>query len=207
MTPGSTSPERVPITRPSIGVSPIDVSIGRPPTIADADAPLPRCSTIWFSDSSGASEELGRLLADVLVRRAVEPVAANVPLRGHVSVDGVGRGGGGQVVEERRVEHRDVRHVRQHLAGDLDAEDRGRIVQRRQRRQLCQRARSTRRRRSSAGTGRGRRAPRGGRRRPDPSASRSSPPRRAASNAARSAASWSVDRPSSPMRSTIPSAS
>ena len=46
MTPGSTSPDRVPITRPSIGVSPIDVSCGRPPTIADADAPLPRCSTI-----------------------------------------------------------------------------------------------------------------------------------------------------------------
>ena len=53
MTPGSTSPERVPITRPSMGVSPIDVSTGRPPTIADADAPLPRCSTIWLSVSSG----------------------------------------------------------------------------------------------------------------------------------------------------------
>ena len=54
MTPGSMSPERVPITRPSIGVRPIDVSTGSPPTIADAEAPLPRCSTIWFSDSSGA---------------------------------------------------------------------------------------------------------------------------------------------------------
>ena len=53
MTPGSMSPERVPITRPSIGVKPIDVSTGRPPTIADADAPLPRCSTIWLSDASG----------------------------------------------------------------------------------------------------------------------------------------------------------
>ena len=78
-TPGSMSPERVPITRPSIGVSPIEVSNGRPPTIADADAPLPRCSTIWLSDSSGALQELRRLLADVLVRRAVEAVAANVP--------------------------------------------------------------------------------------------------------------------------------
>ena len=54
-TPASMSPERVPITRPSNGVSPIEVSNGRPPTIADADAPLPRCSTIWLSDSSGAS--------------------------------------------------------------------------------------------------------------------------------------------------------
>ena len=51
--PGSTSPERVPITSPSIGVSPIDVSTGRPPTMADADAPLPRCSTIWRSDAAG----------------------------------------------------------------------------------------------------------------------------------------------------------
>ena len=30
MTPGSMSPERVPITRPSIGVRPIDVSTGLP---------------------------------------------------------------------------------------------------------------------------------------------------------------------------------
>ncbi len=49
------SPERVPITRPSIGVNPIEVSTGRPPTIADADAPLPRCSTIWLSLASGTS--------------------------------------------------------------------------------------------------------------------------------------------------------
>ena len=55
ITPGSMSPERVPITRPSIGVNPIDVSTGRPPTIADADAPLPKCSTIWLSEPSGTS--------------------------------------------------------------------------------------------------------------------------------------------------------
>ncbi len=55
ITPASMSPDRVPMTKPSIGVIPIEVSTGRPPTIADADAPLPRCSTIWLSDSSGAS--------------------------------------------------------------------------------------------------------------------------------------------------------
>ena len=47
----ATSPERVPITRPSIGVMPIEVSTARPAAIADAEAPLPRCNTIWFSDS------------------------------------------------------------------------------------------------------------------------------------------------------------
>ena len=55
MMPGSMSPDRVPITRPSIGVRPIDVSTGLPPAIADAEAPLPRCSTIWLSESSGLS--------------------------------------------------------------------------------------------------------------------------------------------------------
>ena len=46
MTPASRSPARVPITRPSIGVMPIEVSTGRPPAMAEAEAPLPRCSTI-----------------------------------------------------------------------------------------------------------------------------------------------------------------
>ncbi|COZ43969.1 Uncharacterised protein [Mycobacterium tuberculosis] len=46
MTPGSRSPLRVPITKPSSGVRPIDVSTGRPRAIAEAEAPLPRCSTI-----------------------------------------------------------------------------------------------------------------------------------------------------------------
>jgi hypothetical protein len=45
-TAGSRSPERVPITRPSSGVRPIDVSTDSPPRTAVADAPLPRCSTI-----------------------------------------------------------------------------------------------------------------------------------------------------------------
>ncbi|SHX39986.1 Uncharacterised protein [Mycobacteroides abscessus subsp. abscessus] len=46
--PASISPVRVPITNPSSGVRPIEVSTARPRRIADADAPLPRCSTIWL---------------------------------------------------------------------------------------------------------------------------------------------------------------
>ena len=45
-TAGSMSPERVPMTSPSSGVSPIDVSTERPPSIAVTDAPLPRWNTI-----------------------------------------------------------------------------------------------------------------------------------------------------------------
>ena len=39
---GSRSPLRVPITRPSSGVKPIEVSTERPPRIAAAEQPLPR---------------------------------------------------------------------------------------------------------------------------------------------------------------------
>ena len=51
MTAGSMSPERVPITSPSKGVSPMEVSTHFPPRTAEADAPLPRCSTITFTSS------------------------------------------------------------------------------------------------------------------------------------------------------------
>ena len=60
-----------------------------------------------------AHEELRCPQADVLVRRAVKAVAANVPLRGDIPIDGVRRGRGRQVVEERGVEDRDVRQIRQ----------------------------------------------------------------------------------------------
>ena len=50
-TAGSMSPLRVPMTSPSSGVSPIDVSTARPPATAEAEAPLPRCRTIWRSPS------------------------------------------------------------------------------------------------------------------------------------------------------------
>ena len=49
------------------------------------------------------------------MRGAVESVTPDVPLRGDLAVDGVGRRGGRQVVEERGVEHRDVRQVGQRV--------------------------------------------------------------------------------------------
>ena len=52
-TAGSMSPERVPMTSPSSGVRPIDVSTERPPSIAVTEAPLPRWSTICLSSASG----------------------------------------------------------------------------------------------------------------------------------------------------------
>ena len=52
--PGSMSPERVPITRPSSGVSPMDVSMLRPPEIAAALAPFPRWRTTRSRSATGA---------------------------------------------------------------------------------------------------------------------------------------------------------
>ncbi len=40
--PGSIDPDRVPIIRPSIGVSPIDVATDRPLSTAVTEQPLPR---------------------------------------------------------------------------------------------------------------------------------------------------------------------
>ena len=48
MIDGSISPERVPITSPSSGVSPIDVSTHLPFNTALTEAPFPRCATIIF---------------------------------------------------------------------------------------------------------------------------------------------------------------
>ena len=50
----------------------------RPPTIAEADAPLPRCSTIWLQRPTGRPRNSRGLLADVLVGGAVEAVAADL---------------------------------------------------------------------------------------------------------------------------------
>ena len=47
------SPERVPITSPSSGVNPMEVSIERPPSTAVTEAPLPRWNTICLSSASG----------------------------------------------------------------------------------------------------------------------------------------------------------
>ena len=48
---GSMSPERVPITKPSSGVNPIEVSTESPARIADAEQPFPRCSVMTFVPS------------------------------------------------------------------------------------------------------------------------------------------------------------
>ena len=53
MIAGSMSPDRVPITRPSSGVSPIEVSTELPPLIAAAEQPLPRWSVMTFVRSRG----------------------------------------------------------------------------------------------------------------------------------------------------------
>src|SRR5215208_234867 len=80
----------------------------------------------------------GRLLADVLVRRAMEPVAANVPLRGDIPVDRIRCRRRRQVMEERRVEDRDVWEVWERLARHANTQHRWRVVQRRKRRQLLE---------------------------------------------------------------------
>ena len=51
--PGSIDPERVPIIRPSIGVSPIDVATDRPSSTAVTEQPLPRWATTRASSLAG----------------------------------------------------------------------------------------------------------------------------------------------------------
>ena len=109
--PGSTSPERVPITRPCSGVRPIEVSTATPPWIADAEQPLPEVQHDLVELATSRPQELGGRARDVAVRGAVEAVAADpVPLgqlRGIAYVRAAGRQGG----EEGGVEDRDVRDV------------------------------------------------------------------------------------------------
>jgi len=45
---GSRLPPRVPITRPSSGVRPIEVLIDSPFWIAQAEQPFPRCTVMMF---------------------------------------------------------------------------------------------------------------------------------------------------------------
>ena len=52
-TPASTSPARVPMTRPSRGVRPIVVSTDSPWRTQHIDAPLPRWRRIAFTDATG----------------------------------------------------------------------------------------------------------------------------------------------------------
>jgi hypothetical protein len=52
---GSRSPERVPITRPSSGVKPMDVSTDCPLRMAVTEAPFPRCAITPSNSSTGRS--------------------------------------------------------------------------------------------------------------------------------------------------------
>ena len=88
-TAGSRSPERVPITRPSSGVSPIDVSTDSPPRTAVADAPLPRCSTITLVSETSRPSAAACGRDTKRVRGAVEPVPADAVLLAPRARDGV----------------------------------------------------------------------------------------------------------------------
>ena len=85
------------------------------------------------------AEELSGPVAHEFVRCAMESIPSNPPSRGQFPVDRIGGRGSRKVVEERRVEHRDMRHVGQYLPGHLNTQHRRRIVQRCQRRQVTQR--------------------------------------------------------------------
>ena len=51
--PGSTSPTRVPIGRPTSGVKPMEVSMLLPPSMAQMEEPLPMWQLMIFSSSMG----------------------------------------------------------------------------------------------------------------------------------------------------------
>ena len=53
MTPGSRSPQRVPIGRPTRGVKPMEVSTLLPPSMAQMEEPLPMWQLMSLSSSMG----------------------------------------------------------------------------------------------------------------------------------------------------------
>ena len=110
------SPERVPITSPSSGVSPIVVSTDRPPSTAVALQPLPRCATTRARSVERPSEEFCRLLAHVAVTGAVEAVLADAVLLIPLVRNGVAVRPRRHRLVERGVEHRHLRNVRPCLA-------------------------------------------------------------------------------------------
>ena len=85
------------------------------------------------------AEQRGGAAGDVRVRRAVEAVPPDLPPLGERRVDRPGDALGRDGRVERGVEDRHLRHVGQQLAGHLDAGQRGRVVQRRERDQLLDR--------------------------------------------------------------------
>ena len=86
---------------------------------------------------AGAAQVARGAFGDVVVARAVEAVPGDAVALGHLGVQGVGACLGRQVGEEGGVEDTHVRHLRQVLAGGLDAQHVGGVVQRRQRGELA----------------------------------------------------------------------
>ena len=66
MADGSTLPQRVPITRPSTGEKPIDVSNDLPLRMAVTEAPLPMWQVMIFECSKSSPASLAPTLATYL---------------------------------------------------------------------------------------------------------------------------------------------
>ena len=111
----------MPITSPSSGVSPIDVSTAAPPRTAEADAPLPRCSTICLSSAGSRPSTPGTSRETYWCEVPWNPYRRIWCSAATVAVDRVGRGRRRQVAEERGVEHGDLRDARERHHGLLDA--------------------------------------------------------------------------------------
>ncbi len=92
-----------------------------------------------------AVEERRRPLGDVLVRGAVKPVPPHTVALRQLYGDRVGVRLGRHGLVERGVEDGDMRHVRENSTSRLDAEQIGRIMQRRERRKAFDRGLNLRR--------------------------------------------------------------
>ncbi len=103
--PASMSPERVPMGRPARGVKPMEVSTLLPPSTAVTEEPLPRWQEISFSSSRLLAQHSGSALGDILVRGAVEAVAADLVLLIVLVGQGIHIGLGGHGLMEGGVEH------------------------------------------------------------------------------------------------------
>jgi hypothetical protein len=110
----------------------MDVSMERPPLMAQALAPLPRWSVMTLVSALVLSGELAVAVRHVPVRSAVESVAADLvaavhPVRQRVQVRLVR-----ERVVEGGVEHARLRDIAEDLAHGFYGLDVGRVVERRQ---------------------------------------------------------------------------
>ena len=83
MSPGSTEPERVAITRPSSGVKPIVVSTERPPRTAASDAPAPRWHVTMRNSSCTRPASSAARRDAYACERPWKPKRRNVQRRRH----------------------------------------------------------------------------------------------------------------------------